>query len=78
MSKANLPASKDEWFFENYVEGSVFEVAQLELGRKRYLNLLDAMIHSLFTQILKPQKKSLQRFDRERLANLFLNNASIG
>ena len=56
MSMTNLPASKDEWFFENYVEGAVFEVAQLELGRKRYLNLLDVMIPNLFTQILRLQK----------------------
>ena len=37
MSKANLPASKDEWFFENYVEGSVFEFGPVEVEEEEIL-----------------------------------------
>ena len=37
MSKANLPASKDEWFFGNYVEGSVFEFGPVEVEEEEIL-----------------------------------------
>ena len=37
MSKSNLPASKDEWFFENYVEASVFECGPVEVEEEEIL-----------------------------------------
>jgi len=49
MTKTNLPAKKEEWFFESYIQGSVMEFGPLEVMKLRCLNSLDAMIHSLFT-----------------------------
>ena len=37
MYKTNLPASKDEWFFENYVEGSGFEFGPVEVEEEEIL-----------------------------------------
>ena len=79
MSEANLPASKDEWFFENYVEGSVFEFGPVEVEEEEILEFArrcDPQTFHIDPEAAK--KKYLQRFDRERLANLFLSNASTG
>ncbi len=79
MSKANLPASKDEWFFENYVEGSVFEFGPVEVEEEEILEFARRYDPQPFhTDPEAAKKKSLQRFDRERLANLLLSNAGTG
>ena len=31
MSKTKLPASKEEWFFESYIQGAVFEFGPVEV-----------------------------------------------
>ena len=31
MTKTNLPAKKEEWFFESYIQGAVLEFGPLEV-----------------------------------------------
>ena len=37
MTKSNLPANKQEWFFENYIQGSVFEFGPLDVDENEVL-----------------------------------------
>ena len=37
MTKSNLPANKQEWFFESYIQGSVFEFGPLEVDENEVL-----------------------------------------
>ena len=37
MSKTNLTVSKEEWFFESYVQGSVFEFGPVEIEEEEML-----------------------------------------
>ena len=37
MTKSNLPANKQEWFFESYIQGSVFEFGPLEVDENEGL-----------------------------------------
>ena len=37
MSKTKLPASKEEWFFENYKQGAVFEFGPVEVEEEEVL-----------------------------------------
>ena len=37
MTKSNLPTNKQEWFFENYIQGSVFEFGPLEVDENEVL-----------------------------------------
>ena len=37
MTKSNLPANKEEWFFECYIQGSVFEFGPLEVDENEVL-----------------------------------------
>ena len=37
MTKSNLPANKQEWFFESYIQGSVFEFGPLDVDENEVL-----------------------------------------
>ena len=37
MTKTNLTAKKEEWFFENYIQGTVFEFGPLEVDETEVL-----------------------------------------
>ena len=37
MSKTKLPASKEEWFFESYIRGAVFEFGPVEVEEEEVL-----------------------------------------
>ena len=37
MTKTNLTVKKEEWFFENYIQGTVFEFGPLEVDETEVL-----------------------------------------
>ena len=39
MTKYNLPANKQEWFFESYIQGSVFEFGPLDVDENETANI---------------------------------------
>jgi len=79
MSKTKLPASKEEWFFESYIRGAVFEFGPVEVEEEEVLKFARRYDPQPFHIDLEAaKKKSLQRTDREWLADLCLCNAGVG
>ena len=78
MSKTKLPVSKEEWFFENYKQDAVFEFGPFEVEEEEVLKFARRYDPQPFHIDPEAKKKSLQRTDREWLADLCLCNAGVG
>jgi len=58
MSNTKLPASKEEWFFESYIRGAVFEFGPVEVEEEEVLKFARRYDPQLFHINAEAAKKS--------------------